>query len=75
MSEFFFTARLQCGLRRITRAKHVAGAYKPSKYDILTGFLMRRILAKKDLTADPAEDKEYTDWIDLNAWINDWLNP
>ena len=55
--------------------KHVAGAYMPSKYDILTGFLMRRILAKRDLTADLSADKEYTDWIDLNAWINSWLNP
>lgn len=55
--------------------RHVAGAYMPSKYDILTGFIMRRILAKKDPDANPSVDKEYTDWVELNAWINGWLNP
>ncbi len=55
--------------------KHVAGAYAPSQYDILTGFIMRRIIAKKDPDADPNEDKEYTDWHDLNAWVKGWLNP
>ncbi len=54
---------------------HVAGAYQPAKYDILTKFLMRRILAKKDPDADPNRDHEYTNWSDLNAWLNGWLNP
>ena len=55
--------------------KHVAGAYMPSKYDILTKFIMRRIVSAKDPDASPGEDKEYTDWTDLNASINSWLNP
>ena len=58
-----------------SETKQVAGAYMPSKYDILTGFIMRRIIAKKDPDADPSEDKEYTNWVELNAWINGWLNP
>ena len=55
--------------------KQVAGAYMPSKYDILTRFIMRRIIAQKDPEANLGADKEYTDWVDLNAWINRWLNP
>lgn len=55
--------------------KHVAGAYMPSKYDILTRFIMRRIVSQKDPDADLGKDKEYTDWVELNAWINSWLNP
>ena len=47
----------------------------PSKYDILTRFIMRRIIAQKDPEANLGADKEYTDWVDLNAWINRWLNP
>lgn len=54
--------------------QHVAGAYMPSKYDVLTGFIMRRIIAKKDPDANPSLDKEYTNWVELNAWINGWLN-
>lgn len=54
--------------------KHVAGAYKPSEYDVLTRFIMRRIVTEKDPGVPPAEDKEYTDWADLEAWVRDWLN-
>jgi len=56
-----------------TSIKHVAGAYKPSKYDILTGFIMRRIISAKDPEAKPGADKEYTDWVELDAWITGWL--
>jgi len=52
---------------------HVAGAYKPSEYDLLTRLIMRRIIAKKDPDAAPSEDKEYTDWAALEAWVSDWL--
>lgn len=55
--------------------KHVAGAYVPSKYDILTGFIMRRIISEKDPDADLRADRDYTDWDDLNAWTDSWLNP
>lgn len=58
-----------------SETKHVAGAYMPSKYDILTGFIMRRILASRDPDANLSHDKEYTNWVELNAWINGWLNP
>lgn len=58
-----------------TETKQVAGAYMPSKYDMFTGFVMRRIVAAKDPGTNLKEDKVYTDWADLNAWVNGWLNP
>ena len=53
-----------------TEVKHVAGAYKPSQYDILTRFIMRRIVAAKDPDADLGVDKDYTDWSALEAWVD-----
>ena len=58
---------------RPDNVKQVAGAYKPSKYDILTRFIMRKIIAAKDPKAKPGVDKEYTDWADLDAWVTDQL--
>jgi menaquinone-dependent protoporphyrinogen oxidase len=51
----------------------LAGAYCPSRYDILRRFVMRRIIAAKDPDADPDADKEYTDWPVLNATLDQWL--
>jgi menaquinone-dependent protoporphyrinogen oxidase len=53
-----------------TEVKHVAGAYKPSQYDILTRFIMRRIITAKDPEADLGIDKDYTDWSALEAWLD-----
>ena len=54
--------------------KHVAGAYMPSEYDIFTRLIMKRIIAAKDPDADTGKDKEYTDWEDLGAWLDSWLD-
>ncbi len=54
------------------RVEQVAGAYKPSEYDIFRRYVMRRILAKKDPAADPGADIEYTDWAALEAVLADW---
>jgi menaquinone-dependent protoporphyrinogen oxidase len=51
----------------------VAGAYRPSQYDLLNRFVMRRIIAEKDPEADPGADKEYTDWEALGATLDAWL--
>ncbi|WP_137701136.1 flavodoxin domain-containing protein [Marimonas lutisalis] len=51
----------------------IAGAYKPSEYDIFRRFIMRRIVAGKDPEADLDSDKEYTDWPALDALIDDWM--
>ena len=34
---------------------------------------MKRIIAAKDPDADTGKDKEYTDWEDLGAWLDNWL--
>ncbi|MBY6122408.1 flavodoxin domain-containing protein [Mameliella alba] len=52
----------------------VAGAYRPSEYDIFRRFVMRRIVAAKDPQADPDKDHEYTDWQALGAALDDWLS-
>lgn len=54
------------------RVEQVAGAYKPSEYDVFRRFVMRRILANKDPSADLSTDIEYTDWAALNAVLADW---
>jgi len=51
----------------------VAGAYKPSDYDVFRRFIMRRIIAKKDPEADLDWDKEYTDWDALDGVVDTWL--
>jgi len=55
------------------RVAQVAGAYRPSKYDIFRRFVMRRILAAKDPDADPDLDREYTDWAALDVLVDGWL--
>lgn len=51
----------------------VAGAYMPSKYDIIRRFVMRRIVAAKDPEADLDADHEYTDWTALGAAVDHWI--
>ncbi|AKS44576.1 menaquinone-dependent protoporphyrinogen oxidase [Octadecabacter temperatus] len=51
---------------------HVAGAYVPSKYDLFTKFIMRRIIAQKDPDADLSADHEYTDWNALGGVLDGW---
>ncbi|GAB5448968.1 flavodoxin domain-containing protein [Gymnodinialimonas sp.] len=53
--------------------EHVAGAYKPSQYDILKRFIMRRIVAAKNPEADPNLDHEYTDWDGLADRVDQWM--
>lgn len=55
------------------RVAQIAGAYCPSRYDIVRRFIMRRIIVAKDPDADLAADKEYTDWPALNATVDQWL--
>ena len=51
----------------------VAGAYKPSEYDVFRRFIMRRIIANKDPDLDLDWDKEFTDWEALDAVISAWV--
>ena len=51
----------------------VAGAYRPSRYDLVRRFVMRRIVAAKDPGADLDAEIEYTDWAALDAGLDHWL--
>lgn len=55
------------------RIEQVAGAYRPSDYDMFRRFIMRRIIATKDPDADLNADREYTDWSSLLKTVDDWL--
>ncbi|MDA7424582.1 flavodoxin domain-containing protein [Thalassococcus lentus] len=55
-----------------SRVLHLAGAYKPSAYDVVTAFFMRRIIARKDPSADLKADKVYTDWDTLQVAVLEW---
>ena len=52
----------------------IAGAYRHLQYGVFHRFIMRRIILTKDPAADPAADREYTDWTALDAVTLDWLN-
>lgn len=56
------------------RVEQIAGAYKPSEYDIFRRFVMRRIVAAEDPGADPDADREYTDWAALGGLLDAWLS-
>jgi len=56
------------------RVGHIAGAYLPSKYDLFTKFIMRRIVAKQDPRRNLDEDHEYTDWDSLETLLGEWLS-
>jgi len=55
------------------RVVQVAGAYRPSEYDVFRRFAMRRIIAAKDPDADLDRDRDYTDWDALDAEMDAWL--
>jgi menaquinone-dependent protoporphyrinogen oxidase len=54
------------------RIVHVAGAYRPSAYDVFRRWAMRRILTERDPSADPDADHVYTDWPKLAEAVTDW---
>lgn len=55
------------------RVVQVAGAYMPSEYGVLSRFVMRRIIAKKNPDADLDADHDYTDWGALRRELDSWL--
>ncbi|MDR9482714.1 MAG: flavodoxin domain-containing protein, partial [Salibaculum sp.] len=55
------------------RVEQIAGAYRPSEYDLFKRFIMRRIIATKDPEADLDTDRDYTDWPALDALVDDWV--
>ena len=53
-----------------TETATVAGALRYSQYGAVTRFLMRRIARKAGGGIDTSRDYEYTDWKDLEAFVD-----
>jgi menaquinone-dependent protoporphyrinogen oxidase len=54
------------------RVEHVAGGFRFTTYDFFRHWAMRWIAMSKKETVDPHSDKEYTDWGQLAAILDDW---
>ena len=52
------------------KVAQIAGAYMPSRYNVIERFVMRRIVAAKNPDADLDADADFTDWPALDALID-----
>lgn len=57
-----------------TRVKKIAGALLYRKYGWIKRWVMRRIVAKAGGDIDTSRDYEYTDWVDLQAFADEFLS-
>jgi menaquinone-dependent protoporphyrinogen oxidase len=48
----------------------VAGAFRFTEYDFFKRWIMRQIAAKKGAPTDTSRDYEYTDWADLDRFVD-----
>lgn len=55
-----------------TFVKPVAGALLYTKYNFLMRFIMKQIAKKEGVSTDTSRDYDYTDWIDLDKFIEKW---
>ena len=62
-----------CGWQPAVR-KLVAGATPFTRYNWLTRWIMRRIVAKAGGDTDTSHDVEYTDWADLKVFARDFAH-
>ncbi len=61
-----------CGLKPLT-VRCVAGALKYTQYDYLKRQLMRMVARERGQSTDTAHDVEYTDWNDVEAFVDEFL--
>ena len=54
------------------RVKPVAGALLYTKYNFLLRFIMKRISRKAGGDTDTSRDFDYTDWVDLDRFIDEF---
>jgi menaquinone-dependent protoporphyrinogen oxidase len=59
---------------RPSRVKVVAGALPYTHYNILTRWVMRRIVAKAGGDTDTTRDYEYTDWADIKTFAAEFAH-
>lgn len=55
------------------RVLPVAGALKMKSYGLLIRLMMRIILRMEHARVDPGEDSEFTNWVALNRWVQEWI--
>jgi len=51
----------------------IAGALRYTQYDYLKGQLMRMIARHYDRPTDLSKDVEYTDWADVESFVDEFL--
>ena len=61
-----------CGVKPLT-VRCVAGALKYTQYDYLKRQLMRMIARHSGRSTDTSHDVEYTDWNDVEAFVDEFL--
>jgi menaquinone-dependent protoporphyrinogen oxidase len=61
-----------CGLEPLT-VRCIAGALKYTQYDYLKRQLMRMIARQRGRSTDTSQDIEYTDWTDVEAFVDESL--
>ena len=54
--------------------KPVAGALLYTKYNFIVRFIMKRIAKKAGAATDTSRDYEYTDWLSLNRFIDEFAD-
>jgi menaquinone-dependent protoporphyrinogen oxidase len=62
----------QTGLKPL-RVHLVGGALKYTQYDFFKRMMMKMISRQQGRTTDTAADHEYTDWADVEAFVDDFL--
>jgi menaquinone-dependent protoporphyrinogen oxidase len=53
---------------------HIAGALKYTKYDFFKRLLMKMIAKREGRTTDTSQDYEYTNWIAVKKFVNEFAD-
>jgi menaquinone-dependent protoporphyrinogen oxidase len=62
----------ECALRPVA-TRCIAGALKYSQYDYFKRVMMRVIARQRGQATDTSRDCEYTDWVDVEAFVDEAL--
>lgn len=52
----------------------VAGALRYTQYDFFKGWILKTIASSKGASTDTSRDHEFTDWKDIQAFLDSFLN-
>lgn len=62
----------ECALAPVA-SRCVAGALKYTRYDYFKRLVMRTIARQRGQTTDTSQDHEYTNWSDVEAFVDEYL--